>query len=403
MRWHGPAQAATFPAIGAGNAYAAYVTVNSTLGVKVVAGPIAPAGLGCNTASATSTNRVLQIALGTALTSGTAVDTVTSTHSATNATVQSISTVQGLNALNGLVTASAVHAVANSAASGAGASSNGNGSSFLNLMILGIPVVANPAPNTNVTLPGIGTVVLNEQIVHNTATTTNITVNMIHVRVTLANGLGLPVGTNIIVGHAFSQMTRSVLPIKVSASAYGLFAKGYLNNLSFISGPYAPASVSCTAGSSSNRILGVSSPVGSTGLIVDTALTTDTVTGSSGQAQSDISTTNVLNGLIRADAIRSVSQVRLTSAGGARFGSTTLLNARIAGIPIIANPAPNTRINIAGVGYAIINEQVGSTSATSAQEAVNAIHVYVTLVNALHLPLGSTIIIGHSQAAATAF
>ncbi len=325
-----------------------------------------------------------------------------STHSATNATIQSISTVQGVNALNGLVTASAVHAVANSAASGAGASSNGNGSSLLNLMILGIPVVANPAPNTNVTLPGIGTVVLNEQIVHNTVTTTNITVNMIHVRVTLANGLGLPIGTNIIVGHAFSQVSRSV-PIKVSASAYGLFAKGYLNNLSFISGPYAPASVACTAGSSSNRILGVSSPVGSTGLIVDTALTTKTVTGSSGQAQSDISTTNVLNGLIRADAIQSVSQVRLTSAGGARFGSTTLLNARIAGIAISAHPAPNTRITIAGVGYAIINEQVGSTSATSTQEAVNAIHVYVTLVNALHLPLGSTIIIGHSQAAAAAF
>lgn len=148
-----PAQAATFPAIGAGNAYAAYVTVNSTLGVKVVAGPIAPAGLGCNTASTTNTNRVLQIALGTALTSGTAVDTVTSTHSATNATVQSISTVQGVNALNGLVTASAVHAVANSAASGAGASSNGSGSSFLNLMILGIPVVANPRPTPTSPFP----------------------------------------------------------------------------------------------------------------------------------------------------------------------------------------------------------------------------------------------------------
>nr|MDQ6933474.1 hypothetical protein [Candidatus Eremiobacteraeota bacterium] len=108
-----PAKASSsFPGIGNGNAYAAFVTLNSTLPAKVIAGPIAPVSLYCNVLMSSNANRVLAVSLGSALVSGTATDTVASTHSTSGATMQSTSTVQGLSALNGFVRASAVHAVA---------------------------------------------------------------------------------------------------------------------------------------------------------------------------------------------------------------------------------------------------------------------------------------------------
>ncbi|MDQ6825607.1 MAG: hypothetical protein M3Z14_00175, partial [Candidatus Eremiobacteraeota bacterium] len=230
-----PAQASnTFPASGYGQAYSASVILNSSLPSQTLAGPIAPAVLSCNVRTATNTNRVLSVNLGSALISGTGTNTVMSTHSMSGATMQSTATIQAVNALGGLITASAVHAVANSAASAVGASSNGNGSSFLNLIIAGIPVVANPAPNTTVSVPGIGSATLNEQLLYTSASSTTFTVNMIHIRVTVANALGLKIGTNIIVAHATSSLTRMVTSTTVSASAYGLFAKGFAGNINLI-------------------------------------------------------------------------------------------------------------------------------------------------------------------------
>ena len=65
---------------------------------------------------------------------------------------------------------------------------------------------ASPAPNTQVSLPGVGYVVLNEQVptgdgVH----TTGLTVNMIHVYL-INQVLGTP-GGDIVVGVATSAAT----------------------------------------------------------------------------------------------------------------------------------------------------------------------------------------------------
>ena len=77
-----------------------------------------------------------------------------------------------VNVLNGLITANAVLAMATTTGEG----SDGYGSSFANLVVNGVSVSA-PAANTRVDLPGVGYVVLNEQI----ATGSGLTVNMIHV------------------------------------------------------------------------------------------------------------------------------------------------------------------------------------------------------------------------------
>jgi len=109
-----------------------------------------------------------------------------------------------VNVLNGLLTVQAVLAVATSYANGVAATSESNGSTLLGLVVNGVSYGdVPPARNTRVNLPGVGYVVLNEQIltgdgVHNT----DLTVNMIHVYLT-DPVLGTPAG-DIVVGAARS-------------------------------------------------------------------------------------------------------------------------------------------------------------------------------------------------------
>ena len=107
----------------------------------------------------------------------------------------SSATLGSVSVLNGLITADGVVAMASST----GGDSNAEGSSLANLVVYGVQI-AEPAPNTRVNLPGVGYVVLNEQL----ATAEGITVNMMHV-VLQQQVLGVSRTTgNIIVGSASS-------------------------------------------------------------------------------------------------------------------------------------------------------------------------------------------------------
>jgi hypothetical protein len=109
--------------------------------------------------------------------------------------------------LNGLIRARAVLALATSYANGTTASSEAKGSTLLNLVIAGVPYAdGTPAANKRVDLPGVGYVVLNEQVrtgdgVHSTS----LTVNMIHVF--LVDPLTGAATGEIVVGSARSTAT----------------------------------------------------------------------------------------------------------------------------------------------------------------------------------------------------
>ena len=127
--------------------------------------------------------------------------------------------VVALSLLNGLITASSLTAAVSSTSNGAQATSNGLGSTLADLVVNGVQVTfgdATVAPNTRITLPGVGYVVLNEQLptgdgVH----ASGLTVNLIHVyRQSLTGGgctlLGCLPGVvtttgEIIVGSAASN------------------------------------------------------------------------------------------------------------------------------------------------------------------------------------------------------
>ena len=115
----------------------------------------------------------------------------------------SSATLGTVNILDGLITADGVVAMASSTID----NSNAEGSSLANLVVNGTQV-SDPEPNTRLDLPGVGYVVLNEQI----GTAGGMTVNMIHVvlQQPVLGLLGVVTGYrttgNIIVGSASSSV-----------------------------------------------------------------------------------------------------------------------------------------------------------------------------------------------------
>lgn len=120
---------------------------------------------------------------------------------------ESSSTLENISLLNGLITANSVVALASSWLTDLGASSAAGGSQLDNLVVNGVSYSSGVAPNTRISLPGTGYVVLNEQRRSGDGfTSSGITVNMIHV--VLVNALtGVKTG-EIIVGSAASQVTQ---------------------------------------------------------------------------------------------------------------------------------------------------------------------------------------------------
>jgi len=97
-------------------------------------------------------------------------------------TSQSSSELENVSVLNGLITADIVTALASSYQNATGAASGSDGSGFANLVVNGVAITSDVAPNTRITLPGVGYVVLDEErATGNGVSSSGITVNMIHV------------------------------------------------------------------------------------------------------------------------------------------------------------------------------------------------------------------------------
>jgi hypothetical protein len=129
----------------------------------------------------------------------------------TEAGAQSTASAASVNILNGLITADEVIANVASSRTASGAVSNADGSTLQNLVVAGVPVTtgdAAVAPNTQISLPGVGYVVLNEQIPSGDGVTSSgLTVNMIHVYLQSVSPLGGTTNTgDIIVGSATSSV-----------------------------------------------------------------------------------------------------------------------------------------------------------------------------------------------------
>ena len=123
-----------------------------------------------------------------------------------DASVEAHSSAEQVNLLGGVVIADAVLAMSSSVLTDDVVESSAEGSSFTDLVVNGVAIDSNVAPNTRIEVPGVGTVVLNEQVLEGDGvTSTGMRVNMI--RVELKDAITGATTGEIIVGSARTALS----------------------------------------------------------------------------------------------------------------------------------------------------------------------------------------------------
>lgn len=184
------------PVGGRGYATQVVAVINGT--PTVTSGPTALATMPQGgTAGQNLTNNTVGVHVGTLLNSGTVSSTVNGSRTvdASRSTVSS--GVQSLNLLGGLIKADAVSSKAQASVVTGGTVARGGQSNLVNLVIAGKAIPLNVAANTKISVLGLVTVTINEQV----RTATGITVRALDVKV-IGAGLGLPIGSRIEVATA---------------------------------------------------------------------------------------------------------------------------------------------------------------------------------------------------------
>ena len=137
-----------------------------------------------------------------------------------------------------------------------------------------------------------------------------------------------------------------------------------------------------------------------TGLIRDTASTTESDTQDIVRMTSRVESLNLLAGVVTADEVLAVATTRAdatkvsSGGGGSRFSKL-----RIGGLIFADNVSANTTVNLPGYGRVVLREtKRRGDGEDRGGVIVNMLHVYVTQSpNPLNLPLNAQIIVGHAN------
>ncbi|HET9871729.1 MAG TPA: choice-of-anchor P family protein [Propionibacteriaceae bacterium] len=164
------------------------------------------------------------------------------------------------------------------------------------------------------------------------------------------------------------------------------------------SGPSGLLSLGCTTDGQihrTNSAVGTSNSALATNGSVST--TADT---SAAPIQSKLSSTtpqvSLLRGVVSAVSVRAVSSTTRTSTGySVSSAGTNFSGLIVAGKPIPSTTAANTRINLAGFGYLVVNEQIRRTNGLT----VNGLHLVVTTTNRLGIAVGSDVVVSSAFSA----
>jgi hypothetical protein len=348
-----PTQAAPPRSLFLGDGYGSY----SFVGQSAVTGRTAYVVLGCQTKAgthienATQSNQEEEEQTGGSMSTGSVGATADAIQNATTTKTLTTATTNRVNLLKGRITASRVRSVSATYTSGKDIRTSSSGSVLSDLVVEGKAVRAEPGPNTKITLAGLGYVVLNEQLGGTEGPMPFLVVNGIHVYVTEANAMGIPIGTQYVVAHAFSALEPSVSGV-VGGLAFGhkLFEGGRAQ-----SGPSAVVYMPCvgTGGKVvSNTMAGATHPKAfQLGTVKDTAMGRVEEKSATSQTTSSIQSVNLLSGLITADAIKAVAtgtkngnNPTFTDAG------SKFVNLVVAGHPIGSETGPNRAIQLPGIG-----------------------------------------------------
>jgi len=111
---------------------------------------------------------------------------------------------------------------------------------------------------------------------------------------------------------------------------------------------------------------------------------------------------SLIGGLVTVDQLKAISTTVHTASGFALSDAGAVFsNISVAGQPLplpTQIPDPNTRVDLPGVGYVVLNEQTRISSPTRAVLAINLLHLHVTLDNpVLGIKKGLNVVVGHAS------
>jgi hypothetical protein len=365
-----------------------------SVGGIVTSGRSALSTLGCtSTVGITHTNTAASVGVPGTLTTGTIDTSAASQATSTADNSVGTSTVQGVSALGGLVAATAVDSVSTTSrdSSTGELSISSAGTEFLGLTVAGIPITGTPAPNTKLTLPGVGFVELNQQYGHAYKKTATLTVIGIHIVVTLSTPLA-PVGTNIVVAFANSSLGGPVKGL-LSGLAYG--ARANVLHGTLLAGDAFPQSLGC---------LGTQGiPESNTGVglnllgEVTSGTVTDTVEGKNSLNHASATVSSTIEGLNLGGMVTATTIEASVSAKGnppTFTDNSQFLGLAVSGFPgLSANPPPNTKLSLPGLGTLWLHK----VTTTATTETVIMVQLDVTAAgNPLGLALGTVVNVGYA-------
>ncbi|HEY1916101.1 MAG TPA: choice-of-anchor P family protein [Streptosporangiaceae bacterium] len=369
--------------------YGTQVTEN----LVVQSGRSALSTLGCTaTAGITHTNTAASVTT-PVLSTGTIDTSAASQTTATGPASVGSSTVQGASLLGGLVGVTTLHSVSTTSqdSSTGVLSTSSAGTQFLGLNVLGIPITGTVAPNTKITLPGVGSVILNQQYGHVYKRTATMTVIAIHISVSLSTPLA-PIGTQIIVGFATSSLGGPVSGL-LSGLSYGARAKVLGGAL--LAGNLFPQPLGCL-GSDGNTKTNTGVGIGilgelTSGTVIDTAEGLDKAKHPQATTTSTVEGLN-LGGLVTATAVE--ASVSATGNPPAFTDNSQFLGLTVSGFPgLSANPPANTKLKLPGIGTLWLHK----VTTTATTETVIMVQLDVNVAgNPLGLALGTQVNVGYA-------
>jgi hypothetical protein len=386
------AQAAATETGYLGSAYGTSVNVASI----VRSGRSALSTLGCTSqAGVTHTNTAASVSVPPLLSTGTIDTSAASEATPSGPAATTSATTEGAAALAGLVTATTVRSVSTTSQNAASGtfSTSAAGTKFVGLVVAGTPISGTPAANTKITLPGIGYVILNQQVSTISKSRADLTVIAIHVYVTKPNPTA-KVGTQIVVSYANSGLGGPVTGL-LDGLSYGAHANV---GTTIIAGQLFAQPLSClgTQGKTkTNTGAGLSIPgVLTSGTVTDTAAGTDTATTASAVVTSTVEGLNLLSSTVKATAIKADVSAK---GNPPAFGDTSaFLGLTVAGHPGIGDHvAPNTKLSLAGIGTLWLHRQIKTKT------AITVIMVQLVVTNPGNpagLKVGTIVNVAYAQA-----
>ncbi|HJQ03798.1 MAG TPA: choice-of-anchor P family protein [Nocardioides sp.] len=332
---------------------------------------------------------------GGAIRTGAVQTKTTATKNTTTTALRSWARTANVNVLGGLITIDAITSNMYTTGTTSGAITTSANTQFAGIHIAGVKLPLNIPHNYQVTIPGVANVQMNwSQSTHDGTGSANIGWGL---SLTLLEPRqGMPANVTILLNPE-TQFLSNATPSPgavLFGMAYGTQAKVAAGDLARIeSGPTAFIGTPFD-GSHGNTLQNTTATVNvpgvlNTGVVTTTSTSTkDTLGNADILNTSKVAGLNLLGGLIKATAIKVAAHGRVQDGRWAQSMGLSFVNLVVAGRAIPLNVAPNTTINVAGLGKVVINAR--TTNPTTHSNEIAAVRITLGTPKG-NLPVGAVI------------